>query len=170
MWQKICVHNLDFHSDKLFYSWQKPEANTPLFSDSAEVYFSTMVSYKGADMWILLTITCDSTQHRHFQSYFCYFVSFWCREPFCMCVGWESREPWGPFQLFRITAMPMCSKKILWGRPECCGACFVLPEQNENLGKWQKIFLSLVWIAHLKHRVLFKFLLWTICCLLLELQ
>lgn len=87
-----------------------------------------------------------------------------------VCVGWERGEPWGPLQLFCITAMLICSKKILWGRPGCWGACFALPEQNENLGEWQKILQSLVWISHLKHTVLFKFLLWTICCLLLELQ
>lgn len=82
---RIVVENsvyMDFHSDKMICSCQKVEANTPLFSNPSEVYFSTMIIWKGADMWILLTKTWDRIQHSHFQSYFCYFITFWCQKLF----------------------------------------------------------------------------------------
>lgn len=64
-------------------------------------------------------------------------LAFGAKNPFCckdaastlMCVGWERwGEPWGSLQSIYVTAMPICSKKILWGR---LGCCCVLYFQNE---------------------------------------
>lgn len=73
-------------------------------------------------------------------------LSFGAKNPFCCkdatsvpkCVGQERGLPWGPRQSVCITATPVCSKKIVCGRPGCCCASFVLTDWNENLGEQEE--------------------------------
>ena len=91
-----------------------------------------------------------------------FILVFGAKNPFCCrdatniltCVGRERWEPWEPLQSFCTTTTPISSKKILWGRPRCCCTSFVLPEWNDNLGDREEKFQYLVWIVHLKHRVI----------------
>lgn len=55
-----------------------------------------------------------------------------------MRAGWERGEPWGPLQLFCVTAAPICSKKILCRRSRCGWVSFVLPEWNDNVGEQEE--------------------------------
>ena len=158
MWQKICVYNLDFYSHKLFCLARNLKQILP-YSQLLLSCISVWWSDRKVQRYMnFVRYTFRLYPAQTFSKLFS--LAFGAENPFCckdatsvpMCVGWERGKPWGPSQSFCITATPICSKKILWGRLGCYCTSFVLPEWNENLGKEK--FQSLVWMAHLKHSVI----------------